>query len=161
MTIKNRPRTVSAVLLTFATLVLASSTLAQGPAQRVGQGLDNAGKNIRRGVEGAVVRGQVSAFEKDLLARVYHRVHWDTRLVNSSMQIVVQANGSVILRGAVSDDAAKQRAIDLTQTTVGVTAVVDELVLAKAVIFVPAAKPVIEVPAAVIVEPAPTVIIKP
>ncbi len=165
MTTRTFPRKLSVLLLSVAVVIpVAASWARQGPAQRAGQALDNAGKNIRRGVENAVTRVEVSTLERDLLARVYHRIHWDKMLVTSPLEILVQVDGTAILRGSVVDVAAKKRAVDLALSTVGVTKVVDELVIAKNVIVVPAAKPVIVVPATppVVVEPKPpTVIIKP
>ena len=158
----------------IATIALFSplANAQEGGAQRVGQALDNAGRNIRRTVENGVARGQMSAQERELLARVYHRVHWDKALVNSTIQFEVQLDGTVILRGAVIDDASKKRAIDLAQSTLGVTSVVDELVIGKEVRVIqaapvkpgrpvkvitvtPAADPVVLTP-----EPVETIIIK-
>ena len=160
----NLLRKATTTLLTVAVLVpVATSFARQGPAQRVGQALDNAGKNIRRGVENGVARGEMSAQERELLARVYHRVHWDKTLVNTSLEFVVQLDGTVILRGAVADEAAKKKAADLAINTVGVTKVVDEMVIGKNVIVVPAIKPVVVVPdtSVIIVPVEKPVIIKP
>ena len=152
-----------------AIVMLTPMAKAQdGAAQRVGQALDNAGKNIRRGVENGVARGQISAQERELLARVYHRIHWDKSLVNSTIQFEVQLDGTTILRGAVADEAAKKRAIDLAQSTVGVTSVVDELVIGKEVKVIQAlpvkpGKVIVVTPAVepVVVTPAePVIIIK-
>ena len=153
-----------AVLLTSLVVVPVATSLAQqGPIQRVGQALDNAGKNIRREVEGGVARAEMSVQERDLLARVYHRVHWDKTLVNTPLEFQVQADGTVILRGAVADEAAKKKAADLAINTVGVTKVVDEMVIAQNVIITPAARPVVVVPGtpAVVIPVAKPVIVKP
>ena len=139
-----------------------ASHAAQGPVQRAGQALDNAGKNIRRGVETGVARGQITAQERELLARVSQRIQWDKQLVSSTLQLVVQADGTVNLRGSVVDEAAKRRAVDLAQNTVGVTRVVDELAVMKEVkvIAAPPAR-VIEVPTRVITVPAESKIVVP
>lgn len=125
----HRQLLASVVILTLT----ASTAPAQGPLQRVGQALDRAGKNIRSDVEGAIARGQVTAQERDLLVRVTQRINWDRQLVNSSMQLVVLADGTVYLRGSVRSDAAKARAADLAENTIGVTRVVDELAVVKVV----------------------------
>ncbi len=117
--------------LSLAAAVFAPATLAQGPIERVGAGFDRAGKNIRRGVENGVTRGKISAQERELLDRVTQRIKWDKQLASSTMQVVVQADGSVIMQGSVMDEAAKSRAVDLVESTVGVTAVVDELAVVK------------------------------
>ncbi len=147
-------RRLSTALL--AVVVFAPASHAnQGPLQRTGQALDNAGKNIRRGVETGVARGQITAQERELLARVTQRIKWDKQLVSSTLQLVVQADGTVNVRGSVIDEAAKARAVDLVENTVGVTAVVDELAVMKdvRVIQAPPAR-VIEPPTRVITVPA-------
>jgi hyperosmotically inducible protein len=105
----------------------------EGPAERAGQAIDKAGKSIRRGVENAVARGQATLQEADLLARVYGRIHWDKALVKSTLELEVRADGTAILRGTVVDATAKKRAVELAKTTVGITSVVDELLVAKTV----------------------------
>ena len=121
--------------LTAALLALSFATAAQaqGPVQRAGQAIDNAGKTIRRGVEGAVTRGQISAQERDLLGRVSQRLTFDKQMVGSALQLTVQADGAVVLQGSVADESSKRRAVDLAQSTLGVTTVVDELAVARGV----------------------------
>ena len=144
-----------AVLLSFAAFT-GTAAQAQGPVQRAGQALDNAGRNIRRGVEGAVARGQITAQERDLLGRVSQRLTFDKQMMGSAMQLTVRADGAVILQGSVMDEPARKRAVDLAQSTVGVTAVIDELALAKDV------RVIETVPARVIiVQPVETKVIVP
>src|SRR3982751_1345534 len=109
----------------------ASVAQAQGPIERVGQALDNAGRNIRRGVENAVARGQISAAEQELIDRILFRIRWDKQLAGSVLQLEVPAYGAVILRGSVASKDVKARAVDLVQNTIGVTSVVDELAVVK------------------------------
>ena len=130
-------RGFSAALLSLVTL--ANAAHAQGPIQRAGQALDNAGKNIRRNVENAVERGQITAQERDLLGRVSQRLTFDKQMVGSVLQLTVRSDGAVILQGSVADEAAKRRAVDLAQSTLGVTAVVDEVAVAKDVKVIQAA----------------------
>jgi hypothetical protein len=110
---------------------LAPASRAQGPIERVGQALDNAGRNIRRTVENAVARGQITAAEQDLIDRILMRLRWDKQLAGSVLQLEVPSYGAVILRGSVASKAIKERAVDLVQNTIGVTSVVDELAVAK------------------------------
>jgi hyperosmotically inducible periplasmic protein len=145
-------RHFSAALL--AVVVLGPVTHAQGPVQRAGQALDNAGKNIRRGVENGVARGQITAQERELLSRVTDRIKWDKQLVSSTLQLVVQADGTVNVRGSVVDEAAKARAVDLVENTVGVTRVVDELAVMKDV-------KVIQAKPARVIETVPTRVVEP
>lgn len=116
--------------LSFALIfAIAPAAFGQGgAAERVGKSLDNAGKSIRRGVENAVGSVRSGVEQKELQTRAYFRIYWDQALHRSAIQVSVRENGTVVLRGSVVDDAAKQRAVDLAQTTLGVTAVVDELV---------------------------------
>lgn len=138
-------RRISAALLAAA--ALTSAVQAQGPVQRAGQAIDNAGKNIRRGVEKAVVRGQITSQERDILGRVSQRLTFDKQMVGSALQLTVRPDGAVVLQGSVADEAAKARAVDLAQSTLGVTSVVDELAVSTGVKVIQAA------PAQVIVIP--------
>jgi hypothetical protein len=136
-------------LVVLAGLVPASR--AQGPIERVGQALDNAGRNIRRTVENAVARGQITAAEQDLIDRILMRIRWDKQLAGSVLQLEVPAYGEVILRGSVASNAIKERAVDLVQNTIGVTGVVDELAVAKDAKVIQA----VPVPAGPVPVPAP------
>jgi len=123
--------------LTFS-LVAGADCKAQGVVERAGQALDNAGRNIRRGVESAVARGEAAVRETDVLGRVYGRLHWDKKLTDAVIEINVAADGATTLRGAVADAAAKKRAVILARDTVGVTTVVDQLTIADAARVIPA-----------------------
>ena len=101
----------------------------QGVGARAGSALDNAGRGIRRGVTNAFPRARASVHDQEVLARVYSRLHWDKVLVGSTLEIEEQDGGVTVLRGAVVDDAARNRAVILARDTVGVTEVVDEMTL--------------------------------
>jgi hyperosmotically inducible periplasmic protein len=133
---------ISSALL--AALLIAPAVPAgaqEGAAERAGEALDNAGRNVRRGVENAVARGRMSAQEQELLARVYGRVHWDRTLIGSSMVLEAQEGGTIVLRGSVPTKAARDRVVVLARDTIGVTQVVDELVIASNVRVVPVPAP--------------------
>jgi len=125
----------SKLTLGFACALLAGTLIApvvaagaqEGAAERAGEALDNAGRNIRRGVQNAFARSRASVHEQEVLARVYSRIHWDKMLVGSTLQMEVRDDGTAILRGAVPTKASKDRAVALARDTVGVTQVVDEL----------------------------------
>ncbi len=147
-------RTLSASLL--ALTLMSTTTYAQdGPLNRAGRALDNAGRNIRSRVENEVARGQVNAQERELVYRVVRRIEWDKLLVNSALQMEAQPGGVIVLRGSVMSDAAKKRTVDLVENTIGVTKVVDELAVAKDVKVIEAA------PARVIVAPVETRVVAP
>jgi hypothetical protein len=122
-------KTTLAFVMVFA---LAPIAWAQdGAAERVGKSLDKAAKSIRKGVENAVDSVMSGVEQKELQTRAYYRIHWDRALNKAVLKLTVRENGTIVLRGAVMDAAAKRRAVDLAQSTVGVTAVIDELVVGK------------------------------
>ncbi|QEH32724.1 periplasmic protein [Aquisphaera giovannonii] len=117
-----------------ATALVGTPALAQdGPLNRVGRALDNAGRNVRNRVETEVARGQAYAEERDLLYRVTRRLDWDKPLVGSTIRIEIRPDSSVVLRGSVLTEDGKKRAVDLVANTVGVGTVVDELAVVKGV----------------------------
>ncbi len=121
------------ILAMIATLIVAPTAWAQeGAAERVGKSLDQAGKSIRKGVENAVDSVTSAIDQKELQTRAYYRIHWDRELNRVVLKLDVKEDGTVVLRGSVADASAKRRAVDLAKSTVGVTAVVDELVVGKA-----------------------------
>src|SRR5262249_44363765 len=122
-TIMHRTLFASLVALTFVGVAVAQD----GPLNQAGQALDRAGKNIRYRVETEVARGQIAAEERDVLNRVLRRIEWDKRFVGSTLRLESRAGGTVVLRGSVLNDQVKQRAVEIAENTIGVTAVVDEL----------------------------------
>ena len=158
------------ITLSLAALALVGSAASaqDGPLRRAGRALDQTGKNIRYRVESEVARGETVAQERDVLGRVTRRIEWDKKLAGSALQVEVQPDGTVVLRGSVTSDAAKRRAIDLVESTVGVTAVVDGVAVAKEVRVIeskPAARAIEVTPPAadtkVVVPPETKVIVKP
>jgi hypothetical protein len=108
-------------------LAPAAWAQGEGAAERAGKSLDRAATSIRKGVENAVDTVTSSVEQKELQTRTYYRIHWDRTLNKAPIQVDVSADGSVVLRGSVTDAAAKSRAVDLAHTTVGVKKVVDQL----------------------------------
>ena len=127
----------SVVPLAFATILLfwsAPSEAQQGP---VGQGLNEAGRAMRRGfqsagqaVSGGFQRTRNSVHNMEVVSRVYSRLHWDKALTGSTVEIEVQAGGVAVLSGAVPSEEAKTKALTLTSETVGVNQVIDQLTVA-------------------------------
>jgi hyperosmotically inducible periplasmic protein len=164
-------RALSAAALSLA--LAASSSYAQdGPLRRAGRALDQTGKNIRSTVEAEVARGQITADEREVLHRVGKRIDWDKKLAGSTLRVEVQPGGVVILQGSVLSNAARLRVVDLTENTVGVTSVVDQLAVVtdvKVIEPAPGARvietrtgaPVVEVTTPVVVPPGTKVIVKP
>lgn len=122
---------------------------APGPVERAGEKideagrqagrkLDEAGRNIRKGLEKGLdsARGAVRetfaqtrdrVHEMNVESRVYGRLHWDKMLVNSNLELTVEAPGIVTLRGTVPSKEARHRAAQLATDTVGVERVIDQL----------------------------------
>ncbi len=64
----------------------------------------------------------------DVASRVYGRIHWDKTLTTSNIELAVK-NGVATLKGTVSDAKAKVKAVELAEDTVGISKVVDQLVI--------------------------------
>lgn len=154
-----------AALLALPTLaLLAPASFAQdGPLNRFGRALDQTGKNIRATVENDVARGQITAQEREVLNRVGKRIDWDKKMAGSTLRLEAQPGGVVVLQGSVASEAARLRAVDLTESTTGVTSVVDQLAVVKTVRVIEAAPPtpVVEVVEPVAVPTRSKVIVKP
>ena len=152
-------RIFTASLLAF-TLVGFAAVAQDGPLRRVGRALDNTGKNIRGRIETEVARGQITAQEREVLHRVARRIEWDKKLAGSALQLEARPGGVMVVRGSVADEAAKARAIDMVENTVGVTSVVVELAVVKEVRVIEP-KPVVIESEPVLVPAETKVIVKP
>ncbi|WP_406696633.1 BON domain-containing protein [Singulisphaera sp. Ch08] len=123
-------RSVATALLSLA--LIASTSFAQdGPLRRAGRALDATGKNIRSRVETDVARAQSAVQEREMLNRVVRRIEWDKQFVGSALRVESRPGGAIVLRGSVTDEVVRLRAVDLAQNTLGVTSVTDELAVAK------------------------------
>jgi hypothetical protein len=143
MQLVNGRRTWSLVALTLA--LGASLAIGQepGPVERAAEKLDEAGRQLKQGLERGfgtardAVRESFSRTrdrvnDMNVEARVYGRLHWDKLLTTSSLTLSVEARGIVTLRGAVPSADAKKRAVELAADTVGVSRVIDQLVIQSA-----------------------------
>jgi len=141
-------RRAAALLATTLTLAVGGAfALApqepgtvEGAVGRAAEKLDEAGRQIKQGLERGfgtardAVRDSFSRTrdrvnDMNVEARVYGRIHWDKLLTTSSLSLSVEARGIVTLRGAVPDAEAKKRAVELAADTVGVSRVIDQLVI--------------------------------
>lgn len=123
---------------TLAAVVGAFSYSGQaqppGPAERIGEKLDEAGKAIKRGAR-EVAEDFRQRFQETRTAvhnmgvesRVYGRLHWDKALTDAVLELETSRDGVVTLRGSVPDAEVKAKALALTSDTVGVTRVIDQL----------------------------------
>ena len=138
---------LSAVTLGLTVVACSALSLAQQtrPGERVGEVLDETGRAIKRGVQGAgasvregFARTRTSVQNMEVVSRVYSRLHWDKALTTATLELEVQAGGIAVLRGVVADSAAKTKAVALAADTVGVTRVVDQLSIAPPTRVIPA-----------------------
>jgi hyperosmotically inducible protein len=138
----------------FATLALAVAACAggaraqQGPGEKAGEKLDEAGRVIKRGLQNAgetvregFAKTREAVHGMGVESRVYGRLHWDKALTASTLDLDVKAGGILTLRGAVPDAAAKAQAVALARDTVGVTQVIDQLTILPPPRTLPATPP--------------------
>lgn len=85
---------------------------------QIGTELSQAWSDVRRSVERMGVQG-----------RVYGRLHWDKTLEGANVDVCVRDNQVVVLSGHVATATAKLKAEQIANDTVGVTNVVNELVV--------------------------------
>lgn len=123
------------ILLAFGVCLMGSAAALpaqaqQGLGERLGQqldeGLDRLGSEVREGWASL----QKTVDRMGVQGRVYSRLRWDKQIATSQIDIEVQDQDVVVLRGEVADAAAKRKAVQLANDTVGVARVVDELTVA-------------------------------
>ena len=90
--------------------------------ETVRDGLNKTGETVREGF----TKTRETVQGMGIPSRVYGRLHWDKEF-HSTALFVKAEGGTVTVRGALPDEAAKAKAIDLIKDTVGVTRVIDQL----------------------------------
>ena len=90
--------------------------------ETVRDGLNKTGETVREGF--AKTRETVQGM--GIPSRVYGRLHWDKQFHGTSLFVKAEG-GTVTVRGALPDEEAKAKAIELIKDTVGVTRVIDQL----------------------------------
>jgi hyperosmotically inducible protein len=108
--------------------VISVASSQDGPPvlPRVREGLNRAAGAVERTID--QIRGDVQGM--GVQARVMSRLKWDKALVDANIDADVEAGDAVILRGNVANAAAKSKAVQLAQDTVGVSRVIaDNLVV--------------------------------
>jgi len=115
-------------------------------SKRVGDKLENAVKSLKRSAKEAgdsiqhqYERARASVHNLGVSGRVYARLHWDKALTSTKIEIDVKENGVATLSGTVPDAKAKAKALELTQDTVGVVRVVDQMTVLPPSTAAPAA----------------------
>ena len=113
---------VLAFFATMSTCGFAQETVGE----KIGKAIDRGVNELRQGW--TEVRQSVE--KMGIEARVYGRLHWDKALHDASLTIEARERGEVVLKGSVPDSVARQKAVQLTQDTVGVSQVTDQLAIA-------------------------------
>lgn len=123
-------------LLAFS-VCLISTTAAlpahaqQGLGERLGQQLDEGLERLSSEVREGWASLRKTVDRMGVQGRVYSRLRWDKHIATSQLEIEIQEEDVVVLRGEVADAAAKRKAVQLAGDTVGVARVVDELTVAS------------------------------
>ncbi len=110
---------LSAILFFAAVTVQGEDTLGQ----KIGRKVDQAVNQVQQTFEEA--RNAVNRLGVE--GRVYARLHWDKALQDASISVDVSKDGVATLHGTVANDAAKVKAEKLTNDTVGVDRVANDL----------------------------------
>jgi len=100
--------------------------------EKVGGAVDSlkkSAKNAGNAIRDQYEKARTSVHNMGVSARVYGRLHWDKALTNSKPEVDVRQDGVATLTGTVVDALARAKAVELTKDTVGVTTVVDNLVV--------------------------------
>src|SRR5437868_8365536 len=115
-------------LLLAAGLVLVAAGCNRQDSQRlarVGQKLVEKAEQLTGGTQEKLVAGLPNVQENTgLAARVSSRLRWDVAVADADITVRVQGN-VVELRGSAESLQQRRRAVELAETTVGVSRVVD------------------------------------
>ena len=101
-----------------------------GPAARIGEKIDRGLSQVGSELSQAWAEVRKSVEKMGVQGRVYGRLHWDKALECANVEINVRDGQVVVLTGTVASSAAKLRAEQLANDTVGVSTVVNELSIA-------------------------------
>jgi len=91
--------------------------------EKIGRTVDQAVDQMRQGYEEA----RKAVDRLSIEGRVYARLHWDKALHDASISVDVGNDGVATIRGSVPNEPAKAKAEHLTNDTVGVQRVLNEL----------------------------------
>ncbi len=128
------PSTTTVAALALMILACSTPGQAQETGKRVGEKLDQAGRDLRGGLNKAgqeakerLASAKTSVRNMGVESRVYGRLHWDKALNDATIELSTSQAGVVTLNGSVANAKAKARALELARETVGVTEVIDQL----------------------------------
>jgi osmotically-inducible protein OsmY len=110
----------------------------EGTGERIGDKVDRAIGQLREGakdvadwVREGFEEARVAVDRLSVVGRVYARLHWDKTLHDAAISVDVDKEGNTTLRGAVPNEEAKVKAVQLAGDTVGVQRVTSELSIAS------------------------------
>jgi len=98
-----------------------------GTATQIGEKIDRGLTQIGTELSQAWAEARKSIEKMGVQGRVYGRLHWDKALDGAKLEISVRDNQVVVLSGHVATAAAKQKAEQIANDTIGVNSVVNEL----------------------------------
>jgi hyperosmotically inducible periplasmic protein len=107
------------------------SALAQGAGEKFGKAIDRGITQLGNELEQGWEEVRRAGDRMGIQARVYTRLHWDKEIQPATIDIDIPKVGTVVLKGSVPSEAAKQKAVRLANDTVGVENVVDRLAVSK------------------------------
>jgi len=96
-----------------------------GAVRKVAKGIDDASTDVRDRVN----RVRAATRNVALVAQVTSRLRQDKALDSDRIDVSAVGEGTVILKGLVSDEASKEMAVDLTRDVRGVVQVEDHLAI--------------------------------
>jgi osmotically-inducible protein OsmY len=102
-----------------------------GTAAQIGEKIDRGLSQIGAELSQAWAETRKTVERMGVQSRVYGRLHWDKALHDATLEIEIRDEQRVVLRGNVPSAEAKLKAVQLTQDTVGVNSVADELTVAR------------------------------
>jgi osmotically-inducible protein OsmY len=114
----------------FCVLLVGSAFTAFGQQKDSDSISDKVDRGVRE-VESRLKEGwgdiKRATHRMTVQGRVYARLYWDKSLTDSSIRIEPKDKGVIVLKGSVPTREAKRRAVELSDSTVGVNETVDEL----------------------------------
>lgn len=99
----------------------------EGVGERIGEKLDRGLTQLRSELRDEWNELKRSVERMGVHGRVYSRLRWDKAIQGTAINIEVREKGVVELQGSVQSAAAKEKAVQLAQDTIGVNEVVDQL----------------------------------
>lgn len=116
-----------------ATTLPPRTEVVPSTGERIGNAVDRVGAGIRDSFN--KMRGGVHAMS--VQSRLYSRLHWEKSLQLVEFDVQVSREGTAVVRGVVPEPSMKARALELARETVGITQVVDELVVSRTGVISP------------------------